>query len=338
MVTVTVRETYDLSTSTNKMGLLAVHTPSVTLLKKLYPGLLLSYKYMKADSCNIALAAASLLPADPLQVGTEAGDIAPQDLFNPILYRAVSTDSFNTIINRTYGFSRLGGIGSLCDPSTEGSDPWSSTYSNSTDIYYSLLSESGWKKAMPQTGLVMRNVVPLVYEVLNSFGNTNYTANPSNLNVINRVDSAGTVQTATLASTFRGRARPLPRVPTLNAMTTGTLTSDTVNWEVPAGDANDLPKVPCVVIVMPPAKLHKLFFRMTVSWSITFSEVCSTIERATVPWMSNLGSFVHTSNYGDDSAKVSAAEQSSFMDDSNMTTKTDMIDTVDVDAKMIMQS
>lgn len=335
-VTVTIRETYDLSTSTGKMGLLAVHTPSVALIKKLYPGLLLSYKYMKADSCDIGLASASLLPADPLQVGTETGDIAPQDLFNPILYRTVSTDSFNTIMNRTYGFTRLNPVGSVGDPATEGSDPWNPTYVNSTDIYYSLLSESGWKKAMPQTGLVMRHVVPLVYEVLNSFGNTNLTGSITNLNQINRVSNAGAEATFVAASTFRGSARPLPRIPTISGMNSGTLTSDTVNWEVPAGNANEIPKVPCVVIVMPPAKLHKLFFRMTVSWRITFSEVCSTVERASVPDLHNLGAYVHVSNYTDSDAKT--VGNTSLMDDSSMTTKTDMVDTVDVNANMIMQS
>lgn len=331
-VTVTIRETYDLSTATDKMGLLAVHTPSVNLIKKLYPGLLLSYKYMRADSCDIALASASLLPADPLQVGTETGEIAPQDLFNPILYRTVSTDSFNTIMNRTYGMDRLGGMGSVSDSAQEGSNPWN--YNNSSGVYYSLLSESGWKKAMPQTGLVMRNVVPFVYEILNTFGNTNLTGLMSNFNVINTVSANGSVVNSTVASVFRGRAHPMPRIPTIGGLDDSTAQSDTSNWQIPVGTANEIPKVPCIVIVMPPAKLHKLFFRMTVSWRITFSEVCSTIERATLPLMHNTGAYLHVSNYSEDSSSA----KSEYMDDSSMTTKTDMVDTVDVDANMIMQS
>lgn len=332
-VTIRIRETYDLSTNTNRMGLLAIHTPSVKLIQKLYPGLLLSYKYMKPESCDIALAAASLLPADPLQVGTEAGDIAPQDLFNPILYRAVSTDSFNTIMNRTYGFNTINSLvgGSVSDSGLTGSAAFSSA--NSTDVYYSLLSESGWKKAMPQSGLVMRNVIPLVYEVLNTFGNAYMPANASSLNYEEVVNVAGVGATATntIAQTFRGRAHPLPRIPTIASMDSSTATtSESSDWVIPVGTPNQIPKVPCVLVVMPPAKLHKLFFRMTVSWTITFSEVCSIIERGTYSTLNNAGIYTHSSNYVDTATAK--------MDDSAMTTKTDMVDTVDVDAEMIMQS
>lgn len=333
MVTVTIRETYDLSTNTNRMGLLAVHTPSVKLLQKLYPGLMLSYKYMKPEKCDIALAAASLLPADPLQVGTEAGDIAPQDLFNPILYRAVSTDSFNTIMNRTYGFNSINALvgGSVSDSGITGSSAFSQA--NSTEVYYGLLSESGWKKAMPQSGLVMHDVVPLVYEVLNTFGNAYMPTNASSLNYQDVVNVAGLGATATsnVAQTFRGRAHPLPRIPTIASMDTDTaVPTETSDWVIPVGTPNQIPKVPCVLIIMPPAKLHKLFFRMTVSWTITFSEVCSIVERGTYTTMNNVGIYTHASNYLDMGTDK--------MDDSAMTTKTDMVDTVDVNAEMIMQS
>lgn len=333
MVTITIRETYDLSTNTNRMGLLAIHTPSVKLLQKLYPGLMLSYKYMKPEKCDIALAAASLLPADPLQVGTEAGDIAPQDLFNPILYRAVSTDSFNTIMNRAYGFNSINALvgGSVDDSGLTGSSAWSQA--NSTDVYYGLLSESGWKKAMPQSGLVMRNVVPLVYEVLNTFGNAHMSSAISHMNYEDVVNVAGlgTNETNGVAMTFRGRAHPLPRIPTIAAMETDTaVTTETSDWTIPVGTPNQIPKVPCVLIVMPPAKLHKLFFRMTVSWTITFSEVCSIVERGTFGSMTNAGVYTHSANYVD--------ATTAKMDDSAMTTKTDMVDTVDVDANMIMQA
>lgn len=336
MVTVSIRETYDLSTNTNKMGLLAVHTPSIELLKKLYPGLVLSYKYVRLDSCDVALAAASLLPADPLQVGTEAGEIAPQDLFNPILYRTISTDSFNTMMNRCYALDPLNSLagGSVSDSGLEGSAAFST--GNTTDVYYSLLSESGWKKAMPQQGLAMRGVVPFVYEVLNSFGNTGGPETFHNATYVPTVNAAGDSAATTINSmTFRGRAHPMPRLPTMKGLTlrnAGLNESDSVvvgPWSIPVGKVFDIPKVPCVAIVMPPAKLHRLYFRMSVVWHVTFSEVASIIERGTVTQMVNAGPYVHTQNYMDTTAK---------MDDSNMTTKTDMVDTVDVNAEMIMQS
>lgn len=330
MPTIQIRETYDLSTTVNKMGLIGIHTPSMELIKKLYPGFCLNYKKVKADKMDMALAAASLLPADPLQVGTESGDIAPQDMFNPILYRAVSSDSFNTIMNRVYGFSALNSTSSLATPGTVGNDPF--TGINSYDCYYALLSESGWRKAMPQSGLQMTNVKPLVYEVLNTFGNTNIPTNAGSLNYINAVGNSGNEGLIVKATTFRGASKPMPAIPTISGMTSVDLTTSTTeqvqnagNWTVPVGMANSIPKTFCAIVVLPPAKLHRLYFRISIVWTISFFEICSTVERASLWDMGNVGAVTYSNQIIDESSKV--------LDNTNST-----VDTRDVDAEMIMQS
>lgn len=331
MPTVQIRETYDLSTTVNRMGLIGIHTPSMNLLKRLYPGFCLNYKKVRCDKMDMALAAASLLPADPLQVGTEAGDIAPQDLFNPILYRAVSTDSFNTIMNRIYGMSDLLVEGSLATPGTVGNDPF--TGMNSYNCYYALLSEDGWAKAMPQTGFSMRNVVPLVYEVLNTFGNTYMPSNPASLNYVNTVGNAGNESaTSGVAQTFRGNSRPMPAIPTIGGMTSVTLQTSTTediakagDWTVPVGMTNNIPKTFCALVCLPPAKLHKLFFRVTIVWTVTFFDVCSTVERGTLGQINNLGVATYSNQIIETTSKV--------LDNENST-----VDTRDVNAEMIMQS
>lgn len=330
MPTIQLRETYDLSTTVNKMGLIGIHTPSMELLKKLYPGFVLNYKKVKADRMDMALASASLLPADPLQVGTEAGDIAPQDLFNPILYRAVSTDSFNTIMNRVYGMSDLSVDGSLVTPGTVGNDAFNGW--NTYSVYYALLSEGGWKKAMPQSGLSMRNVRPFVYELLNTFGNTLMPNAVSSTNTINTVNASGNeANVSNLGQTFRGAARPMPAIPTMSGMTTVSFATasgdlDKVgDWTIPVGKANNFPKTFCALIVLPPAKLHRLFFRVTIVWTISFFEVCSTLERGTLTQLNNLGASTYASTIPDTTSKL--------LDNENST-----LDTHDVDAEMIMQS
>ena len=100
MVFVTVSETYDLSTKVGKMALLGIHTPQSKIIRQCYPGFLMQYKYVRFASCNVTMACASMLPADPLQIGTETGQISPSDMFNPILYRAVSNDSMSTLEGR----------------------------------------------------------------------------------------------------------------------------------------------------------------------------------------------------------------------------------------------
>lgn len=323
--TVRIQETYDLSTAVNKMGLLGIHTPGYNLIKRLYPGFVLNYKYMRAVKCDLAIACASVQPADPLQIGTEAGSIAPQDLFNPILYRAVSTDSFNTILNRAYNLNdNIISDGSVADHGSPGSDPW--TLGNSTDVYYALLSESGWAKAMPQSGFTMSNLVPLVYEVLNTFGNTLIPTSSSSLNTINVVNDAGAVSNSTaLATTFRGAPRPMPKIPT----TTGTNTVDVSgeNFDLPSSNQVGIPKTFVACIVMPPAKQHVLYFRLRVVWTIEFSDIMSMNERAT------LGSLIDNGHktYGTNIISSKSATP-------DMQVKESMLDADGISAEMIMQS
>lgn len=342
MPIVTIRETYDLSTTTNKIGVLGIHTPGVGLLKKLYPGLLINYKKMRPVTCNVALACASMLPADPLQVGVESGEIAPQDLFNPILYRAVSTDSFNTILNRVYSFSdiiqqlapSIANISSLGHSGNVGSDPFP-TISSQEDAYYALLSESGWAKAMPQSGLSMRHLVPLVHYIVNTFGNVRQVATGENPNfaTVGTTNATGSgVSTSALATTFRGKAIPMPSIPTIWGMTTLTASSSDSppTWTIPVGQVNDIPKTWVACIVMPPSKLHKLYFRMTISWTVEFSELCTTVERGTLTQISEVGAANHAQDYTFDSGSSKLDE---MMDVHEST-----VDTIGVDANMIMQS
>lgn len=329
MPSVMIRETYDLSTTANRMGLIAVHTPSMTLLRQLYPGLVLQYKKVRCDRCDVALASASLLPADPLQVGTEVGDIAPQDLFNPILYRAVSTDSFNTIVARVNAFSDFSTTGSLGVPGTVGNDPFTGLSDlGSEDVYYSLLSESGWKKAMPQSGLTMTNLVPLVYALVNTFGNFNMVNSPNSLNKILTVSNTGNTNLSEIGRTFRGPAMPMPSVPTLASLTGETATvagSSASDWAIPVGTLSEIPKTYVSMFVLPPSKLHKLYFRMSIVWTVTFSDLCSTIERGQLSNMIDAGA-------------VTYGRQYDIPDDSKMTVHESTVDTQNVDAKMIMQS
>ena len=99
---VKVSETYDLSTQTDKMGFVGIHTPEGKLVYNMWSGLFKNFRKFRYASCDVTMACASMLPADPLQIGVEAGDIAPQDMFNPILYKAVSNDSMSTLLNRLY--------------------------------------------------------------------------------------------------------------------------------------------------------------------------------------------------------------------------------------------
>ena len=193
MVSVRVSETYDLSTKVGKMGIVAIHTPTGSLIDKMWPGLVLQHKKVRFVKCDVAMACASMLPADPLQIGVDAGAIAPQDMFNPILYRAVSNDAMSNIQSYIQGYGSAGSAGtngvnqgSVVDMNDPGFTDGSQTPNqiDAFSMYYGLLADSdSWKKAMPQSGLTMRGLFPLVFQVVSNYGVNGRPAAPVNNNV-----------------------------------------------------------------------------------------------------------------------------------------------------------
>lgn len=330
VVTMTMQETYDLQTTVGKMGLIAIHTPTYNSIYKLYAGLLVNHKYFKLERCDFAVACASVQPADPLQVGTEAGSIAPQDLFNPLLYTACSTDSYNTIVSRALGLNSTplnGNSGTISDSGLAGSQAFANSV-NSEQVYYSLLGESGWRKAMPQAGFTMSGLKPLVYTMVNTFGNIAQMSNLGNAEGVNTtqiVNNTGSLSTDTVNGTmFRGDSRPMPRLPTsIGPVTWSGATSDA--FYVQTGNRTPIPKTMVALIIVPPAKQHILYYRLRVVWTISFIEPVSTTEKLTASYMANIG----TSSYGSNIVSASAKD----LDNTE-----NFVDTQDVDMNLIMQS
>ena len=166
------------------MGIVGIHTPKGDLITRLWGGLAMQHKYVRFHSCDVTMACASLLPADPLQIGQEAGAIAPQDMFNPILYKAVSNDSMSNLqawLSASAVDSHFGKDGSVVDINDAEFRSSDDAVVSQFDMYYSLLGNpDGFRKAMPQAGLQMRGLYPLVYQVVSNYG----------------VNTAGTTQTS----------------------------------------------------------------------------------------------------------------------------------------------
>lgn len=337
MVTVRITELYDLNTVRDRMGLIGIHTPGFKQIARLYPGFLLNYNKMKAVGCDVAVACASMLPADPLQVGTETGDIAPQDLFNPILYKACTNDSFNTVVNRVYSMSDPIEGNSLATPGTVGNDPWTDAGAGSTaDIYYALLGEDGWRKAMPQSGFSMKGLRPLVYPILSTFGNTvlpaigtqgNTAVGAVNAGGANFLQSAGAVA-------FRGSPQTMPAVPTTTYRNTQTIGSSTAHpFDVFQMDNPGIPKTFVCVIATPPSKLHVLYYRLRITWTIEFFDPITMNEKATLGTLRNNGAHLH-----EDLTYVPDAKDSTeYLAPVDLPTQDDLVDTRDASITKILE-
>lgn len=299
-VTVRMYETYDLSTSRDKMGLIAIRTPSMPYIEKRYPGLIRQFKFVTLNKCDVVLSCASSLPADPLQIGQTAGSIAPQDMFNPLLYTAVSNDSWNGLLNRIYASSgatsNASGSLKFFDNAFSGADG-----SKRKDAYYGLLSENKFKKAYVQSGLEMRGLVPLVYPVLTPNGQNamlSGTSVPaySNYNSMYSMDNKGDAGLAGSPDTagnilFKGTAQHMPRLQTkVYAYNQG---DDTVTNVTPSIMIGGIPACYVAAIITPPATLNITYFRMTICWTATFSVLESDIEIGALPTVAGLKNQVY---------------------------------------------
>lgn len=350
MVTVTVSETYDLSTKVDKMTLIGIHTPQKALIQKSYPGLLMNSKYVKISKIDVALAAVSTLPISPDQVGLDADDIAPQDMMNPILYKAVSNDSMSQIEARLHGLvgtvGEVNAFGSMVTSANDGVTGLTDDFG----VYYSLLSNrDGFKVAHVQQGLTMHGLVPLVFEKYYNVGTFRSTSERSSVDSVEQdatpgsdvypvieSDGNGGVRLSTrIVQSMRGRPHPMPAFPTTYVTSVAGSTSAPASQKLQNGMGDgqphnaqvlmpDILPVYCAMIIMPPAKRTVMYYRLVVR---------CTLEFLGVRPMSEIASFASLNTYyANEVYHTDYTEQSKIMESS-----TDMVDVQNANIEKIME-
>lgn len=323
MVFVKVRETYDLKTVQDKMTVIGIHTPNPDIIKKTYPGLLMQCKSYRPYSCDVRVACASVLPLDPLSVGTSAGNVAPEDVFNPILYKAMSNFGMSQLEARINGLTSVdadvNGNGALVDVDTftsAGSD---------FPAYYGLLSNTHeWKHAPIQAGLEMTGLKPLVWELLYNVGDSITSDNPTP--EFSAPDENGD-SVSYKPHAIRGNAKPFPFIPctsySLDLGEKEAKVPDPQSYQppgfpvYPANCSTTVPwmRVFCGAIIVPPSKLHSLYFRMVVEWTIEFTGIRPLGEITAFSGLAELAPSVHYQNYTyDETKKALTGSSDSIMD------------------------
>lgn len=331
MVTVSIEEMYDMATSLNKIGIIGIHTPNLGQIARRWAGLMINHKFLRVKSCDVHLACASMLPADPLQIGTTTGTIAPQDMMNPLLYRAVSNESWNAFTSRLFATSGASVNQNSVKVFTE--EFSSQSDDNNEKIYYNALSEPGWKKAFPQSGLDINGLKPLVYPILTQFGNgeagiNNYGLLGSGSQATTPAGNPTTVTNPTTGTAqldnaryFRGRAQPMPRFPTSYPYVSTDSTSvvgDT--WTLMFQDSYQIPRTYVACILTPPGKLVKFYYRLRIVWHIEFSDMCTATERVVGNSMVTAGNYAYSRQY-----TIPEAVSSKLSEDSALVTDSDLV-------------
>lgn len=344
MVTVSLSEVYDLSTVTDRMTLIGIHTPTKELIQKTYPGLCMNSKYCRIVKTDVVLSAVSgTVAITPDMVGDNAVDgIAPEDVLNPILYKAVSNDSWSTLEARLHGLlAQAQGLEGSTVPLT-GSQAFAENndVTGLTDefgVYYSLLSNrDGFKISPIQNGCEMRGLRPLVFDKWYTHGENAYEGGDDNDKgqTIIEPTNGGLGRYGFPAHAMRGKPHPMPRFNT-SYITGVSGIGDLDNSGVKNGMGNGLPRniqavmpdiAPVMLgcIIMPPCRKTKLFFRMSVRTFIEFTEVRPIQEITSFAQMNDAyAPLVYHSDYN---------VQSSKMDN-----LTDMVDTKNADITKIME-
>lgn len=309
MVFVKLTSMYDLSTAKDKMGIIAVKTPNMSYVQKKWSGLLRNFKYIRLHHCNVRASCASMLPADPLQVGIDAGQVAPQDLFNPILYKIVSNDSWEGVINRIYAIGTgnfTAGSGAISGSAGGDAFP-SADAATSTNAYYGLLADDSFRKVHPQAGLNISGVRPFVFPILNTIGTM-----PTYVNEIEAPQTAvpaisstgGAAYTETGAGSYlKGHAVPMPRLQTYPIVTEST-SGNTVTPML-----GYIPPCYCIAIVTPPSAQTILYYRIVVEWVVEFIELRSDAMLGLINSLAQQGSASHYSNFYQPSSKLEDSKE-----------------------------
>lgn len=342
MVFVKVRETYDLHTLPNKMTVIGIHTPANDIIKKNYPGLLMQCKMYRPVSCDVRVACASMLPVDPLQVSTAEGDIAPEDLFNPILYKTMTNVGMSQIEARVHAYrdnSTGIGVGNTADYTL-------TEMTSATDefpLYYGLLSDTnGWRHASAQSGFSMTGVKPLVSEILVSNGQNRNDGDVLGTNLQNitgfAAPAADGTSTAFNSVVFKGNSKPMPFINTTSYSVSSTIANTSSSIGFPNTVYNDsvivpAPKLYCACIIVPPSRLHQLFYRMVVEWTLEFTKIRSICELMDWNGLATLGNATHYQSYDYSNAKQALVEDAEKVDE--ISNDTSMVST-DADIQKVM--
>lgn len=291
MVVRTYTETYDMNTAIDELNVYAIHTPQASSLKKMFKGHFINYRKYKILGCDINMACAQQLPLSPELVGMEAGMVDPRDVMNPMLFKACTGENLNILLNQIYNKSEETQSGSSVGEHID-------RQSSALKAYYQLLADGSFRKAHPQQGLRIRNLKPFVHKVVTTqpFKWTGYDRTsgvgqnevPMVLdNASVPIQSAGAVYgfgapAGTVASTIADATNPsvfvsngIASMPWLDTavpqsvdISTGeAITTAGAHWLI-----QNVPRVYCGCLIMPPAHSTKFYMRMAIRWRIAFKD------------------------------------------------------------------
>lgn len=276
VVNATYTETYDLNTAIGELSMLGIHTPQAPTLLRNFKGFFMQYKKYKILGCDIRMVCASRQELDPIDVGLEAGKVDPRDVLNPILFKACTNEAMNALLDQilSYGLASNGDAVSAVNSSVY--EKKLNTQS-ALDAYYQLLADDTYRQYHPQSGVDINHLVPMVHKIVTTqqIKTGEQSVNGTAYMQDNQAYAWSNSTDATRPVTFMSNGiTPLPWFDTAvdTNSTWTTVAGSTSSVERGIKVINYIPRCYMGCIVLPPAILQSLYFRMKIKWYIQFAE------------------------------------------------------------------
>lgn len=167
------QEIIDLQTVADNVTVVGIHTPTSKQPYEYLSGFFRQFKKYRYLGCSMALVPAARLPADPAQVGYDAGElpIDARDILNPVLFHGCHGNALGPILNQFIaGPDASTSFASA--RTTPSIDEWKKSFSKGSAwadmyeaLYYRALTDNTWLKAHPQSGFRKKGMHPLIYDV-----------------------------------------------------------------------------------------------------------------------------------------------------------------------------
>ncbi len=319
-VTAKYQEIYDLGTQAGKTTILGIHTPDDGNVYNMLSGFFDQFRKYRYKGCSVSMVPAAQLPADPLQVSFEAGELTcdPRDLLNPILFHGCHGEELNEILDTVYYKG--------ASPSSVRELAVNTTVSESS--YYAALSDPSFRKFGIQQGAKV-SLKPMVHplavtqpiehtdssytynsrqgEVLDTgtvrgvyegdvAGISNQTSFSSSgfrdirdavkLNVSGAGIPSGSLYLSPTKTIFSNGLRPLGWLPTWHFVPfTGTnMVTPPVNVDISSFDIKTtrLPLLYMGLFILPPSYTQEMYFRLIITHFFEFKDFSTCLTRHSV--------------------------------------------------------
>ncbi|APA32001.1 capsid protein [Human feces-associated smacovirus] len=302
------QEILDVNTVKGNVTVIGIHTPTGSTPVRRLSGFFAQFRKFRYKGCSVQVVPAATLPADPLQVGFEAGEnqIDMRDMLNPILFHGTHGESLQVAWNNIFvNPNRFDGSasGNSSYKTGAGFDASDLTFADSTNNpvetqYYQAITDRTWRKFGIQSTFKLPFMSPRVWKASTIYPilPNGYQQNGS-MNTGDTPLPEGFLPPGTYFDNYDGRGLTMPidgqgHILDQKWMSSGTTP---LGWlptvTMPRVDPNNatsvtlaprtlLPKIFMGILVLPPSYLQELYFRVIVTHYYEFKGFTASLAPA----------------------------------------------------------